>query len=128
MSNLKTKPFNLEEALVGKPCITRGGKKVTEIVYMSTMTGNNKVLAVSEGCARLYNEHGKLSSIIEVHELDLLMVWEKWKKKSIWVNVYYFSDIIRLGSHYNSKEEALESIDSEFYIKTIEITNENETI
>lgn len=33
---LKTKPFNLAEALAGKPCMTRMGEKVTEIHQFST--------------------------------------------------------------------------------------------
>lgn len=120
------KPFNLEEALAGKPVVCKNGWEVTEIVYMPTITGRLKVLAVAHGVVRAYDREGNLSSLTHTHELQLFMAIEK---KSIWINVYLDKDgQIILSPKHDSIESALRSTKTInwTFIKTIEITNEIE--
>ena len=123
------KAFNLEEALAGKPVITRDGKKVVEIIHLSSMRNERNVLAVFENDCMLYKHNGTcMLNLGDCHRSDLIMAPEK---KSIWVNVYEVnSDFIdefplSIGRIHLTKEAALSNKNSH-YIKTIEITNESD--
>jgi hypothetical protein len=119
------KPFNLERALAGEPVVTRDGKKVVEIIHLSSMRNERNVLAVFENDCMLYTHNGTCI-FNEPHYSDLFMATEK-EKKSVWVNVYEdkFSDEFTLGIQHKTLESATNNIrGNEDYIKTIQITNE----
>jgi len=117
------KPFNLQDALAGKPVVTRQGKKVTQLHLFNTNT-EQPLLGIIEGDKDIYtwNKDGIYFSHKDTSAFDLFMATEK---KSIWVNVYE-GDILVLGHSRNkSFDEAKLNIHEGFtYIKTIEITNE----
>jgi hypothetical protein len=117
------KPFNLEEALAGKPVVCKNGWEVTEIVYMPTVISRLKLLAVAHGVVRAYDREGNFNSFSDNNELQLFMAEEK---KSIWINVYDNERDLFVSTHKTSDEAIEKAISTtEFnYIKTIEITNE----
>ena len=112
------KPFNIDEALAGKPVTTTDGREVTQLIRFE-ISSNYKLTGVVDGELKKFTIYGK--SYSECTK-DLVMATEK---KSIWVNVYE-GDILVLGHSRNkSFDEAKLNIHEGFtYIKTIEITNE----
>lgn len=80
------KPFNLQEALAGKPVVTRNGRKVTELHYFATALPDEQLVYVADGKLHSqfdrgsYYSHGSPAS-----EWDLLMAEEP---REIWVNIY----------------------------------------
>lgn len=120
------KPFDLVEALKGKPVITRDGKKVVEIIHLSSMRNERNVLAVFENDCMLYKHNGTcMLNLGDCHRSDLIMAPEK---KSVWVNVYeYDNGQMWIGCACDSEEKArIPKHYSGKYIKTIEITNESD--
>ena len=122
------KPFNLEEALAGKPVVTRDGKKVYDIFHLSSMRNERNVLAIFEYDCMLYRHDGTcIFNSKEPHSSDLLMESEK---KSIWVNVYEDRNgKLWVNGDYNTRDIAgIVAYNSQGitykHIKTIEITNE----
>jgi len=114
------KEFNLEEALAGKPVITRNGKEVTKLTKFDVKEGDC-LFGVMDGDVNSWEIDGKVSSGV-MSGFDLFM---KSEKKSIWVNVYNNGKVVWLGRSYDTKEGALiNSYGDAWYIKTIEITNE----
>jgi hypothetical protein len=119
------KPFNLEEALAGKPVVTRDGRKVTEIHHLVTASsGNNKLIAVIGGSVYGYNINGEYNSKIN-SACDLFMdeiVIEKY------VNVYYNSitEELWIGVTFPTYQKAIDSKAAEDYLKTIKINNKPE--
>lgn len=118
------KPFNLEEALAGKPVITRHGRKVTEIYHFKTTKSPYPVHACIDGTIVEYTQRGTYYSLGST-ERDLLM-----EEPIIegWVNVYCVNDnYIYISSTHESAEKAIESSkhsgDAKYYIKTIKIDN-----
>lgn len=95
------KPFNLDEALAGKPVITADGKPVEEIYYFKKANiGSMRVYAAIEGLILNYYENGR--SWTERHSgIDLFMASEK---KSGWINIYNKGGTS--GEVYTTKEEA----------------------
>jgi hypothetical protein len=118
------KPFNLQDALAGKPVVTRQGKKVTQLHLFNTNT-EQPLLGIIEGDKDIYtwNKDGIYFSHKDTSAFDLFMAPEK---KSIWVNLYeYENGQLWVGCYYNSLEEASKpGTHMGRYIKTIEITNE----
>ena len=113
--------FNLEEALAGKPVVTRNGKKVTELHLFKSTTGK-PVIAIVEGLVAGYTILGKDDDARD-------SIWDLFmapQKKSIWVNVYDKKDTLSISkSKKFTYEQAIANISNkETYIKTIEITNE----
>lgn len=98
------KPFNLEEALAGKPVVTRDGRKVTEIYHFKTEGSSFPVCAIIGLSPNWFDLQGK--NICSNPEFDLFMApvtVTKWA--NIWKsgNGYYYLG----GRLYDSKEEAL---------------------
>jgi hypothetical protein len=115
------KPFNLEEALDGKPVVTRDSRKVTHI---TRIPNNNFIVGIIEDVKQIpqWALNGKFLNDHYTHPCDLFMFIEK---KSVWANVYEsINDGILFLMTYSSKEEASKSKHLGIYIKTIEITNE----
>lgn len=114
------KPFNLEEALAGKPVITRDGKEVKQLIQFDIKDWDC-LYGVIDTDVHSWNINGKYFLNKET-EYDLFM---KTEKKSIWINVYNNGKETWLGCSYDTKEGALiNSYGDACYIKTIEITNE----
>jgi hypothetical protein len=117
------KPFNLEEALSGKPVVTRQGLPVTKIVHFENTHNDYQLFGVVDNQIESWTIQGKYYKIYDSHNKDLFMLPEK---KSIWVNVYEgFDNEIVLGTQHPTSDRAKSQISSHnTYIKTIEITNE----
>lgn len=75
---MKTKPFNLEEALAGKPVVTRDGGKVVEIKKMEADFPRCLAVLFIEPCGGkrglFYTKDGKYATTD--HDYDLLMEQE----------------------------------------------------
>jgi hypothetical protein len=117
------KPFNLDEALAGKPVLTRSGQKVSQITLIKDIDSAYPIMAVINKNIHYFNNAG--SNPIK-SDYDLFMVFEKI---SVWVNVYQNKKDIYLGQVYLTKKMAIETKahtqdGPTYYIKTIEITNE----
>jgi hypothetical protein len=79
------KPFNLQEALAGKPVVTRDGRKVSRIIHMPEVADPyNKVLAISDARYMTYSESGEFSLCNPGSVNDLFMVSEK---KEGWIAI-----------------------------------------
>lgn len=115
------KPFDLSEALEGKPVVTRDGRKVTYITHLSPRL----IGGILENTEKIstWNSSGYFLNDSSTHSCDLFMYIEK---KSVWVNVYEDEKGDLFLMEHSSKDEAHKSIISGTYIKTIEITNESD--
>lgn len=121
----KMKPFNLQEAMAGKPVQTRDGREVTQLKFFEDVNINLIVGVVAKNIWT-WNMKGQSDSLSGKSKNDLFMVFEK---KVVWANVYQNHDDIYLGSTFSTKAIAIESKaltkdGPTYYIKTIEITNE----
>ena len=105
------KPFNLEQALAGKPVITRDGTPVTEIYHFKTTTEKQPVVGIIGGSVCSFTETGHFYPDKEYSKNDLLMEVEK---KTVWINLYQYNENnkVKVGTlnTYNSKESAEENI------------------
>lgn len=121
------KPFNLQEALAGKPVVTRDGRKVTEIYHFKTGTSVYSVHACIDGCIREYTQRGTYYETGNGSDFDLFM---EEPVVEGWVNILCTSDgILRVSSTvYATKELALANICAHScnYVKTIKIDNQPE--
>ena len=121
------KPFNLKEALEGKPVVTRDNLPVTQLTLFET-DNIYSLRAVVERCVCDFTTGGVFDIDVSDHKYNLFMATEK---KSIWVNVYEVMDSLSeefelsIGKIHGTKESALRA-KNKHYIKTIEITNEIE--
>lgn len=79
------KPFNLQEALEGKPVVTRDGRKVKIAGYNPEALHKTEVIVGwAEGVYECWNEHGSYNVNRECPE-DLFMAPET---KDVWVIIY----------------------------------------
>jgi len=120
------KPFNLEEALAGKPVVMRNGDKI-KAVYLIKEFVKQPLLVIpdyeDEGDpSQFMGEDGSFNLSGKESEWDLFMYEEP---KTYYTNIYYSST----GKPYTgaqlfvSQEEAEEGIiKNSDYFKTIEIT------
>lgn len=123
---MKTKPFNLEEALNGAKVVTRDGREVKQLTYFD-INDNFRLFGViieknGENHLTAWRFDGKCSSSNESED-DLFIVIEP---KRIYANVYKGkADYPYIGEYFKNKEKAKEfGSTSKTYIKTIEITDE----
>jgi len=81
------KPFNLEEALAGKPVVTRSGDPVTQIVKFDIK--NNipySIAAIHNGHICTWTYEGIFNFFIDTqNDMDLFMAPES---KFIWINLW----------------------------------------
>lgn len=120
------KPFNLQEALAGKPVVTRDGLKVTEIYHFKTGTSAYSVHACIDGRIKEYTQRGTYYETGNGSDFDLFM--EEPIVES-WFNVYCQSDInhMWIGDAYRTYDDAISVANqSKNYIKTIKIDNKPE--
>lgn len=115
------KPFNLSDALAGKPVVTRDGRTVSKVVLVDD-TLEHCLVAVISGKMFAHNRQGQQYTTTE-SDKDLFMASTK---KSVWVNVYDEGGKLGVSKvKYDTEEECLQNITRKGkYIKTIEITNE----
>lgn len=115
------KPFNLSDALAGKPVVTRNGRTVSKVVLVDE-TLQFPLVAVINGKMFAHDRQGQYFTTAET-ENDLFMASTK---KSVWVNVYDEGGKLGVSKvKYDTQEECLRNITRKGkYIKTIEITNE----
>ena len=122
------KTFNLEEALAGKPVITRDGRKVTEIHHFKTVSDDEKfsVFSVIDGIVYSHYANGSYLSNEANSGSDLFM---EEPIVECWVNVYYWDGRIFTSRSFSTKEQAIAIISNEDrnYIETIKINYEKNT-
>jgi hypothetical protein len=101
------KPFNLQEALAGKPTVTRNGKKILGLLLFKQPI-DFPVVGLIEGTElspQTFTTEGKWSGNTDPpcpSNLDLFMATEKkrvwvflWKRStSLWYGQEYFSEIM----------------------------------
>lgn len=94
------KPFNLKEALAGKPVVTREGQKLASIFYDPGAGPEIRLIGRREGQTSYdyWSEGGTYTNTPT--PLDLFMAPSK---KEAWVNVYKDKEIV---CRHDTKEEA----------------------
>lgn len=79
------KPFNLQDAINGKPVITRAGDSLTFGAYIPQANGYKLFMLRPDGVVLRYNENGiYICNDIE-SPMDLFMAPTK---RTVWVNLY----------------------------------------
>ena len=120
------KPFNLEEALAGKPVVTRDGRKVTELYLFKTANSSYPLRVCIDKDIKDYTDRGTYYAKDTTSEHDLFM--EEPIIES-WVNVYC-NGYVYLSGCYESKEGAIKGYrtgpNTMYYVKTIKIDNKPE--
>lgn len=120
---MKTKEFNLEEALNGAKVVTRDGREVTQLTKFKTIE-EHCLYGVLENEIHSWHKNGVFYKHTK-NNTDLFLAVEPQR---IWVNVFYNNNLLWVGNVcYDSKERAEENAISNSnikYIKTIEITDE----
>lgn len=117
------KPFNLEQALAGKPVVTRDGREVTELHLFKTVDKYPLLAVIGENSFGYYRD-GCFDNTES--PLDLLMAPEKVTK---WFNVLRYENLTNkyfTSALFDTEDEAKNQ--SVFlrdnYIKTSSITFE----
>jgi hypothetical protein len=102
------KPFNLEEALAGKPVVTRDGRKVTAIYHFTESKSNFSVIAHIEKSYGVdtFTVNGKWEDGIGLNERDLFM-----DTTYKYFNVYYKGTDAWCGTFCDTPEQAKERAD-----------------
>lgn len=114
------KPFNLEEALAGKPVATRDGRKITAIYHFTESKSIFSVVAHIEKSysVDLFTVNGKWEEGLD-NQIDLFMA-----EPERWVNIYYSKaqDDVWASDFFQSEQIAKEHIVStDSYQTTIKI-------
>ena len=120
---MKTKPFNLEEALNGAKVVTRDGCNVSQLTFFETKSQFPLVGVLDNGLMSSWRKNGINNTESIISENDLFIVVEP---KYIWANVYIGNNgYPYVGEYFKTEEKAREfSSNMPNYIKTIEITDE----
>lgn len=71
------KPFNLKEALAGKPVVTRNGRPVTQLTHMHVVTDSYSLVGVMRYKIETWTTDGKFLRTPREHVLDLFMASTK---------------------------------------------------
>jgi hypothetical protein len=77
------KPFNLEEALAGKPVVTRAGKPVTQLTLFNS-SNNYPLHGVIDGYIEAWTQQGNFNDSQARSGNDLFMVPVK---RDGWINI-----------------------------------------
>ena len=97
------RPFNLEEALAGKPVVTRDGRSVKIAGYNPEAEKYETVIGWAHGLSKSWSDKGVY--ILETeHQLDLFMAPEA---KDVWV-VLWVSDGVVYSCAFEKLEDAKE--------------------
>ena len=117
---MRTKEFNLEEALNGAKVVTRDGREVTQLTKFKSIE-EHCLYGVLEDEIHSWHKNGTFYKHTK-NNTDLFLAVEP---KKFWVNMYRNHGEVNLGSKlHGSKEEAEAWKCKDGYIKTIEITDE----
>jgi len=119
------RPFNLEEAIQGKPLVTRDGRKILDFHYFKSISKSSRypVKAILDGTSVLleFTLDGKYVHTSEENPNDLFMYEEP---KTYYVNIYREKDRRPyMGTCYESFEDVKKMAEEPInknYIKTIE--------
>jgi hypothetical protein len=115
------KPFNLKEALDGKPVVTRTGDAVTQL-YLFDCDDDLPLMGVLHNELHSFTKDGKWSTYDnDKRDTDLFMAPEK---KSIWVNFWKTENNTIFTSSHNREDQADLEIENKLnskHIKKIEI-------
>jgi hypothetical protein len=105
MSNIPQgcKPFNLQEALEGKPVVTRDGRKVKIAGYKPNAQPMHKIVGWANSGSRSWQEDGTFNGT-ENHPADLFMAPETM---DVWVVVYEFDGKLLSVTAESEKESDL---------------------
>ena len=116
------KPFNLKEALAGKPVITRDGRPVKIAGYNpDAINSGEKLVGWVDGNIFSWFDDGA-SFYDKESSYDLFMASEK---RTYWVNVYRCHDgKLTTSKFYDTEEEAKKKRENDGYICTYPITIE----
>lgn len=115
------KPFNLKDALAGKPVVTRDGIPVTQLHLFEDVSTEISLYGVIDGGlmgftkeGKNYNSRGTFNTLN-----DLFMASVKVEK---WVNIYRNGMIFSGQMLYDSRQEAKDSIGNKSqYFDTVRI-------
>ena len=118
------KPFNLEEALAGKPVVTRDGRKVTQFVHFKLEDCLDPIYGIVDDNELLsWDEDGKYwpgTKVID--DKDLFMASEEI---AIWINIWKNSQGIMFCTNWSREDKADKEIEEELnfiHLKKIRIT------
>ena len=125
---MKTKPFNLEEALNGAKVVTRSGREVTQL-HKFDVKKSHSLWGVLDDEVASWTIKGEFWDKENNDSKDLLLVVEP---KRIYLNVYEHNNKIVVSQmSFSNRENAIKdknNYEGSFtfckYIKTIEITDE----
>jgi hypothetical protein len=116
------KPFNLDEALAGKPVITRNGKPFTMAGYNEKARDGQNIAGWVDGTLMCWHHDGSYSTqFYDTHEYDLFMASTERKE---WIVRSTFNGITWYSQAFLTYESAKAYADSTYFnIPTIhEIT------
>ena len=122
---MKTKPFNLEEALAGAKVVTRSGKEVGQLTVFNC-NNDFPIYAVIDSQIENFSLSGNYYKS-GIHDKDLLLEAEVQK---VYANVFKGKNGLFVAPQYFSDRETAIINKNNFeglnvtYIKTIEITDE----
>ena len=119
---MKLEKFNLEKALNGTKVVTRDGREVTQLTKFEGIAAGYSLVGVLKKGLNAWTIEGRYSQD-STSNMDLFL---EGKVRRAWVNIYGNGrDIITSGG-YRTKQDAMNSIITDYYeyIKTIEITDE----
>lgn len=85
----KMKPFNLQEALAGKPVVTRDGRKVQDIRHLPSAKPYSVVGVVDDGISDNPSTYTR-DGVFSIHELDgsAADLFMASQKREGWINIY----------------------------------------
>ena len=117
---MKTKQFNLAEALAGAKVVTRDGDEVTQL-HKFDAVDEYCLIGVVNGTIQSWAIDGSYWSDVGSSTRDLFIAVEP---ERMWTNLYRsVHETLYVYGNYKTKENALEYKDRfPCYIKTIEIT------
>lgn len=98
------KPFNLQEALAGKPVVTRLGLRVRQLSCFDAARTPYPLFGVRDGVICNWDRQGMIQTGVS-HPDDLFMYEEPKAILVTWFNLYENSGFI--GTAFASREEAL---------------------
>jgi len=124
---MKTKPFNLEEALAGAKVVTRSGEEVSQLTLFKNVVNDYPLCGVIDKVLETFRITGNYSKNGESN-YDLLLAVET---KKIYVNIFEGKNgnLFVAPQYFKDRKTAIinknnfEGVNSK-YIKTIEITDE----
>lgn len=118
------KPFNLEEALAGKPVVTRDGHNVSQITHFKNVDTPLSVRAVIQNNVTSFTEEGNYYQSRDPNSYDLFMKSEK-KKLYIGIATKPFDSVLSPSHHatnaYEDKERLLNLLEFQGDYRIVEI-------